>query len=74
MVKEIEEVRNALKVNNELQGELEANLGAIKDELAAERPDKNKITVILESVKTITEGAASSIIASGILTQISRFL
>ena len=74
LVEEIEKIRNALKVNNELQGELKANLGAIKDELATQHPDKNKIKVMLESVKTIAEGAASSIIASGILTQISRFL
>lgn len=74
LLDEIERFKDQLGAHEAQLAELNAHLREIKDEMATEKPDTGKVRRAVESIVRIAEGAGGGLIASGIATQLSRFL
>jgi hypothetical protein len=60
-------------MRNDQAMKLQETLEVIRDELKEGRPDAGKVRSALASLRTVLEGVAGNVIASGILTQLGRF-
>ena len=65
---------NRIGVDNEHMPELVADVQTIKAQLSSSKPKPSIIKESLSSMRTILEGAASSVLASGWITRISLLL
>ena len=74
LLDEIERFKDQLGAHEAHIAELNAHLREIKDEMATEKPDTGKVRRAVASIVRIAEGAGGGLIASGIATQLSRFL
>ena len=71
----IEQVRaNMAALPAEQQTEITEPLAALEIEAASSAPSQSKIRAALQAIKTVTEGAAGNLVASGIGALITRIL
>ncbi|MEJ2800623.1 hypothetical protein WAE61_01990 [Comamonadaceae bacterium PP-2] len=70
IVEAISSVMSALKLSEDLTKELQAELETLRVQLASPKPKTSVVKECLLSVKTILEGAAGNVVASGIALQI----
>lgn len=74
LLDEIDRFKDQLGVRDAQLAELNAHLWEIREETATAKPDAGKVRRAVASIIKIAEGAAGGLIASGIATQLSRFL
>jgi hypothetical protein len=73
----IEQVRTALpglQLTPDVDSDLKADLDTMESQLKSTKPKREILRSSLQSVRTVLEGAAGSLVASGLLSQLSRLL
>lgn len=73
-IQEIKSSLNDLKLDSEKKAELEAEISTIEHQLASPKPKKLIISESLKSTRSILESITSSVLATGLLSQLASIM
>lgn len=73
LLDQITRYQGELSMEGDQIAQIQETLEVVRQELDGGKPDAGKVRSALGSLRTILEGAAGNVIASGILTQLGKF-
>lgn len=74
LVKEIGSSVHLLRIGRDLEGELLAEIATVESQAASPRPKKGIVSESLKTIRNILEGASGSVLATGFLTELGKFI